>query len=153
MGAEGSDILAIVATAAVSGVFAHQLFFRRIDVDAHPFLLLAAFFGLHLTLASALQFQYARYSTFFASQAISFLLMSTFVSSILASMLVYRAFFHPLKGFPGPFGAKLSKFWAVRQALNSGLKWYKVDAQLHEKYGDYVRTGMYILEGNVSKGN
>ncbi|KAK0644859.1 Tryprostatin B 6-hydroxylase [Lasiodiplodia hormozganensis] len=141
MGAWGSGLLALVATASVSGVFAHQLFFRRVDVDNHPFLLLAASFALYLALAAFLQAQYAQYTSILASHGVAFLLMSSFVTSIWASMLTYRAFFHPLSKFPGPFSARLSKFWAVRQALQSGLKWYKVDAALHEKYGDYVRTG------------
>lgn len=144
MGAWGSGLLALVATASVSGVFAHQLFFRRVDVDNHPFLLLTASFALYLALAAFLQAQYAQYTSILASHGVAFLLMSSFVTSIWASMLTYRAFFHPLSKFPGPFSARLSKFWAVRQALQSGLKWYKVDAALHEKYGDYVRTGMLV---------
>lgn len=144
MGVWRSGLLALVATACISGVFAHQLFFRRVDVDNHPFLLLGVSFGLYLALATALQIQYTQYASAVASHGVAFLLMSSFVASIWASMLTYRAFFHPLNSFPGPFAARLSKFWAVRQAVKSGLKWYKVDAELHEKYGDYVRTGMLL---------
>ncbi|OJD34098.1 cytochrome p450 monooxygenase [Diplodia corticola] len=132
-------LLALVATTSVSGVFAHQLFFRRIHVDNHPFLVLAASFGLYLALASFLQARFAQQVS--APYGVALLLMSSFVVSIWGSMLTYRAFFHPLRNFPGPFPARLSKFWAVGQVLSSGLKWYKVDAELHKKYGDYVRTG------------
>jgi hypothetical protein len=56
----------------------------------------------------------------------------------------YRAFFHPLNDFPGPFGAKLSKLWAMGKVVQSNIKWYKVLEKLHVEYGDFVRVGMRI---------
>lgn len=46
--------------------------------------------------------------------------------------------------FLGPFGAKISKFWALGKLIQSKAKWYQVLDQLHSKYGDYVRTGMRV---------
>ena len=54
-------------------------------------------------------------------------------------MLVYRAFFHRLGVYPGPFFARLSKFWHVS---NLGkFDNYKLLDKLHAEYGPYVRTG------------
>ena len=71
MGMWGSSLLALVATASVSGVFAHQLFFRRVDVDNNPLLLLAAAVALHIALASFLHAQYAPDTSVVASQAVA----------------------------------------------------------------------------------
>lgn len=128
---EQIDLRTLLATAALSGIIAHQLLFKRFEVDTHPVLIFCVF------AASPFAVSYlARSST-----TTAFLSTGTFLSSLWLSMLFYRAFFHPLRQFPGPFTAKLSKLWGLYQAAKTGLKWYKVDAELHEKYGDYVRTG------------
>lgn len=128
-----------VAAAGVAGALSHALFFRRVDVDTRPFALLGVFGGAHVALAWALCRGNA--SSTRPAHAAALLLEAAFLAALCASLLTYRAFLHPLRHFPGPFGARLSKFWAVRQTLRSGLRWYLVDAALHGRYGDYVRTG------------
>ncbi|KAF4534436.1 Cytochrome p450 [Lasiodiplodia theobromae] len=69
----------------------------------------------------------------------STLKLACFAFGLTSSILVYRAFFHRLKRFPGPFAARLSKLYAV--SLSTGLR-YNIELQkLHQKYGDVVRTG------------
>lgn len=63
----------------------------------------------------------------------------SFTLSLWSSMFVYRGFFHPLRNFPGPRGAKYTKLWHSFTAAD--MKWYKTVNKLHEEYGDYVRTG------------
>ncbi|KAH7414182.1 cytochrome P450 [Phaeosphaeria sp. MPI-PUGE-AT-0046c] len=53
----------------------------------------------------------------------------------------YRLFFHPLRNYPGPFFAKLWKWWSVKQAWTTGLRFHRTQQQLQKQYGDYVRTG------------
>ncbi|EKG20298.1 Cytochrome P450 [Macrophomina phaseolina MS6] len=55
-------------------------------------------------------------------------------------MAVYRVFFHRLRHFPGPFGAKLSRFYSAYLA-GKDIKYYKEIEKMHRKYGDFVRTG------------
>ncbi|OAP58405.1 hypothetical protein AYL99_07495 [Fonsecaea erecta] len=56
-----------------------------------------------------------------------------------SSIAVYRVFLHPLKDFPGPFLAKITKWYGF---YLTGLGRTYIDyAQLHEKYGDVVRIG------------
>ncbi|KAL1990145.1 hypothetical protein VTN49DRAFT_5984 [Thermomyces lanuginosus] len=56
-----------------------------------------------------------------------------------AVLILYRGFFHPLRKFPGPFGARLSAFWMSWQLINKpaleGLQ------ELHKQYGPIVRVG------------
>lgn len=55
------------------------------------------------------------------------------------SIAVYRLFLHPLKEYPGPVLAKLTKWYGFY--LTSFGKTYIDYPALHEKYGDVVRIG------------
>lgn len=63
------------------------------------------------------------------------------VLGIFTSILVYRIFFHRLNktNIPGPFWARISKLWHVWHARDS--KNHVFMDKLHEKYGDFIRTG------------
>lgn len=65
----------------------------------------------------------------------------SFTGAMWLSMAVYRAFFHRLGGYPGPFLARLSQLWRVGKNLRQEP--YKVLDNLHSKYGEYVRVGMF----------
>ncbi|KAK2753551.1 hypothetical protein FQN54_007328 [Arachnomyces sp. PD_36] len=58
---------------------------------------------------------------------------------VYSSMLVYRAFFHRLRKFPGPFLARLSTFYLTSLSSDLHLNW-EVE-KLHKQYGDYLRLG------------
>lgn len=61
-------------------------------------------------------------------------------SLILSFTVIYRISpFHPLYNFPGPLACKISKFWLA--FLTRSGKAHEYIHQLHEKYGDVVRTG------------
>ncbi|KAH8887218.1 cytochrome P450 [Thozetella sp. PMI_491] len=64
-----------------------------------------------------------------------------FTAGVVGSMLAYRAFFHRLNHFPGPFAARLSKFWQVRMVLRSDFHQHIEVQKLHQEYGDFVRLG------------
>ncbi|PPQ63371.1 hypothetical protein CVT24_005636, partial [Panaeolus cyanescens] len=63
-----------------------------------------------------------------------------FWMTIIACVTVYRTSpWHPLAKYPGPFVCKLTKFHLAFLSLTGGQhRYYR---QLHEKYGDVVRTG------------
>lgn len=65
---------------------------------------------------------------------------SCFIAGIFTSMTIYRLFFHRIRNFPGPFWAKITRFYAL--GLSSKNDQYPRELRkLHEKYGDFVRTG------------
>lgn len=68
------------------------------------------------------------------------LLASSFNAGLILSIGVYRLFFHRLRCFPGPFAAKLSRFYAMSKAAEK-VQYHLEVAKMHEKYGDFVRTG------------
>lgn len=67
------------------------------------------------------------------------LISCCYVSSLFASMAVYRLFFHRLCGFPGPLLARTTKLWHAWKGRHS--KNHLLLDELHHKYGDFVRTG------------
>jgi len=55
----------------------------------------------------------------------------------IASVLVYRLFFHPLAKIPGPFFARCSTLW--QNWCYWGGTWHDDILRVHEKYGPVVR--------------
>ncbi|RMD44762.1 hypothetical protein DV735_g306, partial [Chaetothyriales sp. CBS 134920] len=67
-------------------------------------------------------------------------LLASAVGGIFASILVYRAAFHRLNRFPGPFLARLSNFYVTSLSVKNFHLFEEVQG-LHAKYGDIVRIG------------
>ena len=67
-------------------------------------------------------------------------LISCYGVALFGSMVTYRVFFHRLRKFHGPPLAKVSKFWNVVKASKSTN--FRLMEDLHNRYGDFVRTGM-----------
>ncbi|GME35797.1 Cytochrome P450 [Neofusicoccum parvum] len=65
---------------------------------------------------------------------------TSFATTLAASILIYRAFFHRLRKLPGPPVAKLTKFWSVYHSSKAFQYRLKLE-ELHKEYGDVVRTG------------
>lgn len=64
----------------------------------------------------------------------------SFNIGVLSSMIIYRLFLHRLRKFPGPFWAKITRFYAVY--ISKRRMQYFLDLQeFHRTYGDVVRTG------------
>ncbi|KAL4862506.1 cytochrome P450 [Aspergillus spectabilis] len=71
----------------------------------------------------------------------------SFNLGLTASILLYRAFFHRLRRFPGPFMAKLTRLSIMMRSLERTQ--YHLDLEeMHRKYGDFVRTGPRELSIN-----
>jgi tryprostatin B 6-hydroxylase len=66
-------------------------------------------------------------------------LIICFLGGLYSSLLIYRAFFHPLNQFPGPWGNKLGNLWFSAQLGKADA--YKKMLALHAEYGPFVRVG------------
>lgn len=64
----------------------------------------------------------------------------SYLVGLYFSMLIYRAFFHRLSRYPGPFLAKLSNFYITARSVRN-LQLFKEIEHIHHQYGDYVRLG------------
>ncbi len=67
-------------------------------------------------------------------------LVIAYLTFLYASVVVYRAFFHPLRRFPGPPIAGITKFWHTFKTLSS--RNHILLDSLYHRYGTFVRTGM-----------
>jgi Na+(H+)/acetate symporter ActP len=65
-----------------------------------------------------------------------------YVLGLFSSILIYRVFFHRLRHFPGPLGARASKLWHVWK-LQTGHQNHFLLPELHKRYGDFIRTGQF----------
>lgn len=71
----------------------------------------------------------------------SVIIETVFNLSCLLSIGIYRLLFHRCGRFPGPVGAKLSRFW-TSYTSSKNFQYHKELGKMQEKYGDFVRTGM-----------
>lgn len=128
-------------TAAVSllaGVVSHHLVFRPFEIDGYAwqifFTYLITFFVLIIG-----NVHFAGYGVILALTR-ALLIATAYNAGVVSSIFVYRAFLHPLKRFPGPFLAKISRFYAMNNAARQ-VQAYKDVQNLHKQYGDIVRVG------------
>lgn len=127
-------------TAGVSlllGVVTH-LTIRPFEIDSKGWPLFFSYIGVLV----ALLFSYVTTAGFsvFDAWLRTTIVANAFNVGLAGSILLYRAFFHRLHKFPGPFLAKLSRFYAMVTAAET-LQANVVAQKLHAKYGDFVRVG------------
>lgn len=125
--------------AATAGVVSNRVYFIYGEHHANGPMLLRFYITLVVVLF-ATQITIGGSSTTAASKETA-MLVTVYVISIFASMVTYRCLFHPLKSFPGPFGARVSKFWHAYHVRDS--KNHLFLHRLHEDYGDFIRTSKY----------
>ena len=131
-----SSVPQLVAAGA-AGVLIHHTLFIYGEWHLHSLILLElhllAYVGLVLLEALYLKLSWVP-ALITSSQMIGI-----YTVCLLASISIYRVFFHRLRGFPGPFLASVSKLWHVAHCLES--KNHILLEKLHQEYGDFVRTG------------
>ncbi|KAK7718873.1 hypothetical protein SLS57_005983 [Botryosphaeria dothidea] len=123
---------------AVSALAFHALIQHFELIELLVWQMLAAFSALGLAIFYAdVQVFHTPPSDAAKNLAIS---ATSFALTLTTSILIYRAFFHRLRKFPGPFAARLTKLWSVYNS-SKNLQYHFVLDDVHKKYGDVVRTG------------
>ncbi|KAH8822588.1 cytochrome P450 [Flagelloscypha sp. PMI_526] len=74
-------------------------------------------------------------------------LIGCFHSGLLVSTIAHRLLFHRLRKFRGPWVAKLTRLYATWNSYPK-LKFHLEVNEMHQKYGDFVRTGPRELSIN-----
>ena len=129
------DLTYCCLVAAVVGVAAHLGYFIHGWRDPKALHIIVS----HLLAGFALFVTTVSMSGFLHGIRNSVLVSSSYLASLFLSILVYRLFFHPLCRFPGPFAAKATKLYSLWMCRNE--KQHEEAFALHQKYGDFVRTG------------
>lgn len=126
------------------GVLTHATFLRVHEVEQFMYTLIFSTLALLAGVFLSYIFPALGNMGFLAALKETAGLAGVFAAGVYGSMLVYRAWLHPLRGFRGPFGARLTRFWSVRQAARD-VQYYKVVDGLFGRYGDVFRTGEFFL--------
>jgi cytochrome P450 family 628 len=139
------------ASAGLAGVALHLFAFRYGEWDNDTRKIIASWITSQLAgVVAARIFLPTEYDSFLlAAKDISILAWCA-TAGIYASMIIYRALFHRLNKFPGPFAARLSTFYVTSLSAKKFHLYEEVQA-LHQKYGDYVRLGMMLTKRFLSK--
>lgn len=118
-----------------------HLIFKRWEHMNVPIISLLLFF-IPLGLSALLVGQLG----YFKAIALTFV---SYFTTLNASIIAYRLSpFHSFARYPGPILAKMSKLWYTWQI--SGGKQYLYQEYLHDKYGDVVRIGKFLLLLRIS---
>lgn len=125
--------------AALGGVAAHLFVFRLGEWDVKS---PSIFVGHVLVFASAA----AASNRLLATTTLEVAhLAGWYVAGLYLSMLVYRAFFHRLSSYPGPFLARLSNFYITARSMKK-MQLFEEVRTLHSQYGDYLRLGEFAKQ-------
>ena len=129
-----------LAVAAVAGLISHWAFFVHGEHDlaagkiARLYVLAVVLTPLTECVLADLSFQQAVKE----SMAID----AAYIAALFTSIMTFRLFLSPLRHIPGPSRLRLTKLthvWDMAHSQNC-----KILHGYHTKYGDVVRTGMYI---------
>lgn len=131
--------------AAIIGVLAHLLYFIHWVKDTNSFNVFLGHFNVVSTITFIEFLARGHSGGLFAG----FVVFLSYLDGLFASMLIYRAFFHPLRHIPGPFMAKLTKFFGIYLTRNA--RTHEEYDDLIQEYGEFVRIGMLILHDHESK--
>lgn len=125
----GSALLGVLFHVSIQTVEFEKFMFHFLAALPVMAVVMSAFFSVfgHLTWPQA----------FVKSVSIE----AIFNLSCLLSIGIYRLLFHRCGKFPGPIGAKLSRFW-TSYTSSKNFQYHKELEKMQEKYGDFVRTGM-----------
>ncbi|KAL4950529.1 cytochrome P450 [Aspergillus filifer] len=131
-------------TLALLGLASHTFFIRYNDVDR----LVGKCFLPYLFVQAALWLWLCIHNNALLSSAIFLVLANaSFWTPLLASITIYRIYFHPLKKYPGPSAARFTSWWGVWK-LARGANRYQLHHELHKKYGEIVRIAPNYLSVN-----
>jgi tryprostatin B 6-hydroxylase len=72
---------------------------------------------------------------------------ASYFLGLFASIVIYRLFFHRLRRFPGPFAAKITKFYGPYISLNG--KSHVKQLELFKEYGNIVRAGKFSITSDL----
>jgi hypothetical protein len=137
--------IATRSTAFLLGVLSHIALFNRGEWDvATAKLCVFVITGQALGAAALWHYFPGEYPTLFTPLKIVIGITSFWVLGIFTSILTYRAFFHRLNIFPGPYLARLSNLYPTSLTAKR-LHLYEEVQSLHRQYGDIVRLGEYYI--------
>jgi hypothetical protein len=129
-----SDLPETFLASFIIGVICH-ISTLNLELDFEVWLLLKCYFGT--LLGNLLVLVTINDYELLSALARTIFCAASFNTGVLSSMVIYRLFFHRCRWFPGPFWAKITRFYLIY--LSAKREKYFLDLQeFHTKYGDVV---------------
>jgi tryprostatin B 6-hydroxylase len=122
-----------VALAFGTGIFFH-IIYNRIEPTVRSFYYHTLLTATGFTALTLFDVRQAK-----ATAVLSFIFVLVDLATLGLSITLYRLFFHPLRRYPGPVLAKLTKWTGAYWTATGDL--HTIVQALHEKYGEIVRIG------------
>ena len=129
------------SAAVTLGTLPHLLIFIHGKWNSYASSILATFsvaFSLPAFLASIHQ------GSLFQGITSATVLSTWYLVSLSASIIIYHLLFHRARRFPGPCLDAITKWRGAARARATG-QYHLELARLHEGYGDFVRTGKWVI--------
>ncbi|KAI1113575.1 cytochrome P450 [Nemania sp. NC0429] len=127
----------VLIASLVAGVTSHLTYFRigEHHLYSSRYFLAAITAFTVANIAQVYLFQLSSQEATTRSLAIA----TSYFSGLYSSLLIYRIVFHPLRGFSGPLGCKISSAWFATYLTRQDA--YRQLLKLHGKYGQFLRIG------------
>ncbi|KAH8898737.1 cytochrome P450 [Thozetella sp. PMI_491] len=119
------DLPALCLSSGATGLFAHIFYFVHGNHNDQ---------GLEIALAVFIVRHGALVGSFFSTAV-----CTSYLGTLLTSICFYRICFHPLARFPGPWAAKITKFYGPWIARNGRMHWEHT--KISNEFGDFARIG------------
>jgi len=132
------DLTRACAAAAVTGFLSHVLYFIKGYRDMQAFHILVG----HVLAYGGITAGVATQSGIGRAFVVSTAVFAAYLASLFTSIVTYRLFFHPLRRFPGPLAAKITRFYGPWTARNRQM--HLEQMKLFKQYGNIVRIGEYL---------
>lgn len=145
---DATTLQTVAVVGGVLGVASHLGYFIHGEHHMHGSRILLSFFTITAFLFMAV-LRLAENHYFLAASRITATASASFLGTLTISILTYRVFFHPLRNFPGPFGAKFSKFSHFFLNIKDVRNFQLVD-KLHKQYGEFMRSVTPIVSTHFS---
>lgn len=129
------------STLAAAGLgIAFHVISQNFELDDHAWRLIGGFNALFVSAVVASVYFLGNGVVAAISQVLP--LAACALAGLYGSIAVRRLFLSPLKKFPGPWQARLTKFYHTWLQSKNMQLFVEVE-KMHERYGDFVRTGQW----------
>lgn len=129
-------------TAFCFGVALHQVI-RKFEIDSFQVEVLQVFAGVNGLVVFVL-WQSSAVGSLLEDVRLVLWTDAFLLTGLFLRISLYRTYFHRLHKFPGPLGARLTKFWALGQVAKT-VQWNEAVRGLHQQFGDFVRIGLFAV--------
>lgn len=135
-----NSVVSLICSSALLGITLHWTWFINGEHHTYPWSIVRTALLVCLTCLVILH-DLLDYSWYEAMKLLAYA-HASFYLSLFASIVHYRTFCHPLRAFPGPPLARISKLWHIWLIRDVDNYWQI--HKLHQQHGSIIRIGQFF---------